>query len=50
MLLKEEDISHNSIPVQITDAVESDVDTQADEANAVETAETKDVESNDYWK
>ena len=50
MLLKEEDTSHNSIPVPITDAVESDVDTQADEANAVETAETKDVESNDYWK
>lgn len=59
MLPEEEDILHNSIPVPITDAVESDVDAQADEANdnssgedvaSIETSETRDVESNDYWK
>ena len=59
MVPEKEDILHNSIPVPITDAVESDVGAQADEANdnsseenvtSIETSETRDVESNDYWK
>ena len=59
MLPKENDILHNPIPVPITDAVESETDTQEDGANgngseedadSTETSETRDVESNDYWK